>query len=666
MRIRNTLSLLLVGFVCAAAVVVSRPAPAQALGFGFTVSSPIEVRIGVDALYSGAGGGGAYDIATCSGTGGPALGWIPNVGLVGTTNAPGSPTQLRFEMYPGPCGTYDGWDDQVGGVHFEVDPRIAGSNYGNIVMPQMGAPGVFRMTGAILPAGISTGRVIVDAFQIPVPAGLPDPARPLQQNGVVGYGSFASTASRGNQWTAGPAWGGRYLLFITDTVTGNKITTNVDIPDANSIPTIDLDAICFGFDLCVYNTGGPPPATTGTFTPTSPTRILDTRRPLGFFGPVQSGDGRNSSPNPFTRRLVQSNHDLKVTGSYGIPATGVSAVLLNVTAVSAGAPGPGFMSVVPKPQGAGDIFNDQNTYREFPGTSNLNIDDGNPVPNLVLARVGAGGKIRIANYLGPTHVVADVAGWFGTGGSVPASGSGFTGVNPDRILDSRTGVGTPQRPFTAGEIRTVQVTGGRAGIPANAQSVVVNITLTQATGQGFVTAFPDGQPAPNASNVNIVAGGVRANTAVVRVGAGGRIALQVSETTTNVVVDILGSFGPYGGRVTTLTPQRIVDSRTGLNTRLAPFGPGEARTVPVAGRGGVPTGATAVIANITATNTTAWGFLAAWPAGTTPPETSNLNFLPGQTVPNLVMLRLGTNGQLSISNGLGSTDVIVDVMGYVS
>ena len=140
---------------------------------------------------------------------------------------------------------------------------------------------------------------------------------------------------------------------------------------------------------------------------------------------------------------MTANHDLQVTGRNGIPASGVSAVLLNVTAVSAGAPGPGFLSVVPKPPGVGDVFNDQNTYGAFPSTSNLNIDNGDPVPNLVLARVGAGGKIRIANYLGPTHVIADVAGWFGTGGA-HTDGAGFAGVVPARPA------GQPQRDRRSG------------------------------------------------------------------------------------------------------------------------------------------------------------------------------------------------------------------------
>ncbi len=44
---------------------------------------------------------------------------------------------------------------------------------------------------------------------------------------------------------------------------------------------------------------------------------------------------------------------------------------------------------------------------------------------------------------------------------------------------------------------------------------------------------------------------------------------------------------------------------------------------------------------------------------------SNLNFLPGQTVPNRVIVPLNpVTKQVSIYNSLGTTDVVVDVDGY--
>ena len=644
MRVRFAFPLLC-SLVGATTVAIGAGSPVAAAQYSLSVNT--QVHIGVDAVGGSASPG--YDISPCALGGGP--------GQV-SFGVGGVPDQVRIEMYPGVCGRYNGWEN-VGGVH--VDANLGGGDLGLITMPIDGQAGAFAMRGGILSSSrIGEGRVVVDTFQIPTE--YPEPAAPLQNNGRVAYGAFASTASRGPTWSGGIGWAGRYILFVTDTATGTKITATPDI-GPGTIPTIDLDAICFGFDTCNYLAGGPG-TTAGSFHPTTPTRILDTRRGLGIWGPVRSGDGRHPSPDPITRRDEAANHDLQVTGRFGVPASGVSAVLLNVTAVSAGAPGPGFLSVVPKPPRVGDIFNDQATYGAAPGTSNLNIDNGEAVPNLVLARVGAGGKIRIVNYLGPTHVIADIAGWFGTGGA-HLGGAGFSGVVPQRLLDSRNGVGGPATKFAAGEIRSVQVA-GVAGIQSDAESVVVNITVTGADGIGYVTAFPNGQPVPDASNVNIVPGGVRANTAVVKVGNGGRIDLLMAGASADVVVDVTGSFGANGGKVTAITPERIVDSRTGGGTPARPWGENEVRTVAVAGRGSVPANATAVIANLTATNPTAWGFLSAWPAGAAQPTSSNLNFLPGQNVPNLVMLKLGAGGSLSIANGPGSANVVLDVMGYVN
>lgn len=643
-RVRYVLPLLC-SLIGATTVAVGAGSPVAAAQY--TMSINTQVHIGVDAI--GGSSKPDYDISPCALGGGP--------GAI-SFGVDGTPDQVRIEMYPGRCGYYNGWES-VGGVHIEAN--IGGGDLGAIAMPIDGQGGGFAIRGGILSGSkINDGRVVVDTFQIPT--GYPEPPAPLQDNGRVVYGAFASTASRGATWSGGIGWAGRYILFVTDKATGTKISATPDITPG-SIPTIDLDAICFGFDTCTYLAGGPGTAA-GSFHPTTPTRILDTRRGLGIWGPVRSGDGRHPSPDPITRRDETANHDLQVTGRNGVPASGVSAVLLNVTAVSAGAPGPGFMSVVPKPARVGDIFNDQGTYGAFASTSNLNIDNPDPVPNLVLARVGAGGKIRISNYLGPTHVIADIAGWFGTGGA-HLGGAGFAGVVPQRLMDSRLGLAGPPAKFAAGEIRSLQVA-GVAGIPSNAESVVVNITLTGADRIGFVTAFPNGQPVPDASNVNIVPGGVRANTAVVKVGTGGRINLLMAEASADVIVDVMGSFGPNGGKVTTITPERVVDSRTGVGTPAGPWGEGEVRSVVVAGRGSVPANATAVIANLTATNTTAWGFLGAWPTGAPQPAASNLNFLAGQTVPNLVMLKLGAGGSLSISNGPGSANVLLDVMGYVS
>jgi hypothetical protein len=76
--------------------------------------------------------------------------------------------------------------------------------------------------------------------------------------------------------------------------------------------------------------------------------------------------------------------------------------------------------------------------------------------------------------------------------------------------------------------------------------------------------------------------------------------------------------------------------------------------------------ATAVILNVTAVDLrgspSSW--LTVWPAGQPAPGTSNLNMVRGQVVPNLVVTKIGSGGNVSISNAAGSVDVLADVAGF--
>ncbi len=630
-----------------------------------TVVSPVVGGIGIDAIYSGGNGGPIYDVPPCAHSG-PQLNWNSAGNLVGTNSVPnnhpslGSLVKVRFEMYPGECGHYSPWTSNVGGVHFEASPST--SNLGQIRMPVLGQHGTFRIDGDIISSTpITEGRVHVNTFQIAT--GYPDPPAPLQTNGYVDYGAFGSGGSKGAQWTGGVGWPGWYVLFVKDTATGRGISVFTPIT-ASNIPTVDLDAVCFGFERCTHNANGTPPPVKGEFHPTTPTRILDTRIGLGITdGKVRAGDGRNSDPNPVKRRAEIANHELKVTGKYGIPSAGVSAVLLNVTAVDA--PRSGHIAVVPKPPRVGNLFSDQASFGAYPSTSNLNVRNGQPTPNMVLARVGAGGKIRIYNPYGPTHIIADVAGWFGTDGR-HNDGAGFEGVVPHRLMDSRHGIGGPAQRFGPWETRYLKVA-GVAGVPANAESVVLNITTDAPGGHGnYVTAYPKGESMPDASNVNGRVNGARANLAVVKVGAGGYIAIRSSVTSTNMIVDVFGSFGPYGKPITTISPTRSVDSRHGIGTAKRPLGPGETRTLQLRGRAGVPSNATAVVINVLSTGSTTGGFFTAFPSDASRPTVSSVNFGPNRNTPNLVMIKLGSDGAIKLFNDRGNTNVVIDVMGYVS
>ena len=126
-------------------------------------------------------------------------------------------------MYPGTvCGTYDGWSN-VGGVHLEAN--LGGGNLGAITMPVDGQGGAFarRSRRSLRRPRRSAPDASSSTRSRSRPA-IPDPPAPLQWNGRVEYGAFASTASRGAVWSGGVGWAGRYLLFVTDTATGRKIT----------------------------------------------------------------------------------------------------------------------------------------------------------------------------------------------------------------------------------------------------------------------------------------------------------------------------------------------------------------------------------------------------------------------------------------------------------
>ncbi|MEZ5249996.1 MAG: hypothetical protein R2713_12525 [Ilumatobacteraceae bacterium] len=85
----------------------------------------------------------------------------------------------------------------------------------------------------------------------------------------------------------------------------------------------------------------------------------------------------------------------------------------------------------------------------------------------------------------------------------------------------------------------------------------------------------------------------------------------------------------------------------------------------VSGRGGVPaTGVDSVALNVTVTNPWDAGYLTVWPTGQPRPTASNLNFVRAQTVPNMVVVPVGANGQVSLYLSGGSADVVVDVLGW--
>jgi hypothetical protein len=114
------------------------------------------------------------------------------------------------------------------------------------------------------------------------------------------------------------------------------------------------------------------------------------------------------------------------------------------------------------------------------------------------------------------------------------------------------------------------------------------------------------------------------------------------------------------GTFVPIAPTRFLDTRN-----AAPVGADSAVSFQVGGVAGVPANVSAVVFNMTVTQPQNYGYIAAYPSGTTRPNASNENFSPGQTVPNLVTVPVGADGKVTLFNrSLGTTHLIADVAGY--
>jgi hypothetical protein len=392
--------------------------------------------------------------------------------------------------------------------------------------------------------------------------------------------------------------------------------------------------------------GSPAPPTTtvvpasSRYTPLTPARVLDTRNGTGGFSKL--GPGQTIS--------------VQLSGVGGVPASGAAAVAVNVTAVNPTASS--YLSVFP-------------TGSPRPTASNLNFDKGQTVPNMVVAKLGTGGKVNVYNAAGSTDVLFDVAGWYSDGST--STGGTYGSLTPARILDTRNGTGAPTARLGTQKSLSVQAT-GVGGVPSSGVgAVVLNVTAVGPSAGSYLTVYPTGASVPTASNLNFGPGQNVPNLVIAKVGTGGKVNVYNAAGTTDVVFDVAGWYsdgsststatGLYGS----LTPARILDTRNGTGGYSHEVGPGQAIAVQATGVGGVPSsGVSAVVLNVTVTGPSAGSYLTVYPSGSSVPTASNLNFGPGQTVANLVIVKVGSGGKVNVYNAAGSTDVIFDVAGWYS
>ena len=313
-------------------------------------------------------------------------------------------------------------------------------------------------------------------------------------------------------------------------ITGFALLDSGDIV-AWGNPVGNATALALGLIDGEHGTALQPPAIPTTkFVPVTPTRILDTREGVGApAGAVGAG----------------GQIDLQIAGVAGIAAAGVSAVVLNVTATEATQAG--YVSVYP----AG-------TRR--PAVSNVNLESpGQTASNLVTVKVGSTGQVSLFTS-GGAHLVADVTGYYAP--AVTSTDGRLQTATPQRILDTREGLGAPTATLPAGGQVELQVT-GRGPVPADGvAAVVLNVTGDRATADGHVTVWPTGLERPVVSNLNLVAGETRANLVVVPIGAGGSVSLFTSGGA-DLIADVAGWFtdatapSASAGLFVPITPTRV-------------------------------------------------------------------------------------------------------------
>ncbi|WP_421742746.1 carboxypeptidase regulatory-like domain-containing protein [Cellulomonas sp.] len=345
----------------------------------------------------------------------------------------------------------------------------------------------------------------------------------------------------------------------------------------------------------------------------------------------------------------------RVAGQYTIPADAVGAIV-NVTAV--GASGPGYAVVYPAADGAAATLPPANgaTVNFEPGADVSNAafvalsDDG----SLCWASPAQGGRIRI---------VIDITGYVG-------ADAGIALQPHERILDTRqTSALRPKR------LTTVQIT-GHGGVPVGATSVLLNVAVTGVRSVGHLRIQPDA--VGEAVTTHYVPGATKSVAALATLSPTGSLTLW-SETATDVdvILDVVGWV--IGSDVYhPITPTRIVDSRPGSPVELrrvpGPLTANAVYTLPVRGVGVVPADATGVVLSVTAIAPDNAGNLSLYPdadgTGKTPrPAASNINYVGGRNIPNLVVVALPSNGHINLVSQMppgGKVNVAIEVVGYLT
>ncbi|MEU8126999.1 hypothetical protein AB0B68_07270 [Micromonospora sp. NPDC049049] len=370
----------------------------------------------------------------------------------------------------------------------------------------------------------------------------------------------------------------------------------------------------------------------------------------GDFVPIDSVpllDTRDGTGGTTGVRGAKSVTTFNAVGIAGIPSSGVSALMVDVTAIYPTANT--FLTIYP------DLTD--------PKASAMNASIGEVMTNSAVVKPGTNGKLAVRNAGGNVHIRVDVVGYFTT--ATGSTGSGFVPVDHTRVVDSRTGQGITAGTMPTRGTRTANISGSGL-VPSSATAVMLDVVVVGATGNGWMTV---GSSTAAETGIDYAKGATSMGMVVkLNPGAGGAVVLDNRGQAVHVAITVQGY---WTGSPTTGAGLRTVPATTLYDSRF----PSGAQPVPaygtvdvaVAGTNGLPTrGIAAAVLNVHAVAPTVDGFFNVTPLGSALNVASTTNFPAAHVArSSIVVTKLGTEGKVQIRNASsGTVHIVVDLQGW--
>ena len=460
-------------------------------------------------------------------------------------------------------------------------------------------------------------------------------------------------------------------LYVDDTLVATGSHT---APTSGATGDLQLGCNIDGGTLTSFFTGqiaqlqtwnGVSLAPTQQYTPASyhqsvtPERILDTRQSAtNSFSGMPETDTPLGADATLTVPVVGDTVTPTVSGApTKIPST-ATAVAVDVTLVSESSNG----NLTAYADGA-----------ERPITSSTNYGPSTTVTGYQIVPVGQDGKIDLYNSsTGTTHILVDLTGYFTSDATLSGDqtyhplATAYRDVNTGSS-DANTNLPAGTEAVAAGTAFTVNVTGVDQ-IPTTATAVAMNLTTTYETAGGYLEAYATGAPPAADTALSYGTGYIASMSADIPLGTGGTVTVVPEGAATRVIADISGYYTNdlTGQAYHSVNPTRLVDTRLGVGGTTGAVGADSTYALSGTDTQSITAETSPTLAlMLTVTQTSVNGVGIAYPAGTTQPSTSNLDWTAGQTIANLALTPASATGAVDFYNDdTGTTQLVVDCSGY--